>query len=270
MKQTTIDYFASLDIAILGAYGMSETTGAGCVSPADKYNQKSTGKVPPGMEIKIDNPDEKGNGEICFRGRHVMMGYLKNENASQETIDNQGYLHSGDLGKFDEQGFLFITGRIKELIITAGGENIAPVMIEDNFKEACPQCSNIMIVGEQQKYLCALITLKVEVDLAKSLPTTTLTNDVKLFFKNQLNAGDINTTEEAIASEKVQKYIQQCLEKANSKAVSRASHVRKWKIIPVDFSLPGGEFTPTLKLKRKVTEKKYQALIDEMYQDAKL
>jgi long-chain-fatty-acid--CoA ligase ACSBG len=93
---------------------------------------------------------------------------------------------------------------------------------------------------------------------------------VKLFFKNQLNAGEINTTEEAIASEKVQKYIQQCLEKANSKAVSRAYHVRKWKIIPVDFSLPGGEFTPTLKLKRKVTEKKYQSLIDEMYQDAKL
>ena len=149
IKQTTLDYFASLDIPILGAYGMSETTGTGCLSPPERYNQKSTGKTLPGAEIKLDNPDEKGQGEICFRGRHVMLGYLKNEAATRETIDNQGYLHSGDLGKFDENGFLFITGRIKELIITAGGENVAPVNIEDNFKEACPICSNIMVIGEQ-------------------------------------------------------------------------------------------------------------------------
>ncbi len=77
-----------------------------------------------------------------------MMGYLKNEAATKETIDNQGYLHSGDLGKFDDKGFLYITGRIKELIITAGGENIAPVIIEDHFKDTCPPCSNIMIIGE--------------------------------------------------------------------------------------------------------------------------
>ena len=116
-----------------------------------------------------------------------------------------------------------------------------------------------------------MVTLKVEVDMSKNgLPSNQLTNDVKQFIKNQLNAGDINTTEEAIANEKVQKFIQQCMEKANSKAISRASHLKKFKIIPTDFSLPGGEFTPTLKLKRKVTEKKYQAVIDEMYADAKL
>lgn len=102
----------------------------------------------PGGELKLDNPDEKGNGEICFRGRYVMMGYLKNEAATKEVFDNQGFLHSGDLGKFDERGFLHITGRIKELIITAGGENVAPVIIEDNFKDACPPCSNIMVIGE--------------------------------------------------------------------------------------------------------------------------
>ena len=77
-----------------------------------------------------------------------MMGYLKNEQATRETIDSQGYLHSGDLGKMDKEGFIFITGRIKELIITAGGENIAPLIIEDNFKEFCPPCSNIMAIGE--------------------------------------------------------------------------------------------------------------------------
>ena len=127
---------------------MSETCGAGSITPINNFNLKSTGRVTYGTEIKLDNPDEKGNGEICFRGRHVMMGYLKNEDATKETIDNQGFLHSGDLGKFDDQGFLYITGRIKELIITAGGENVAPVIIEDHFKEACSPVSNIMVVGE--------------------------------------------------------------------------------------------------------------------------
>jgi long-chain-fatty-acid--CoA ligase ACSBG len=98
--------------------------------------------------LKIDNPDEKGNGEIIFRGRNIMMGYLKNEQATRETIDKDGYLRSGDLGKIDSQEFLYITGRIKELIITAGGENIAPLIIEDAFKENCPPCSNIMVIGE--------------------------------------------------------------------------------------------------------------------------
>lgn len=118
------------------------------INSNQKFNLKSVGFGIAGADLKIDNPDEKGNGEIIFRGRHIMMGYLKNEVATKETIDNQGYLHSGDLGKVDKDGFLFITGRIKELIITAGGENIAPLIIEDNFKEFCNPCSNIMVMGE--------------------------------------------------------------------------------------------------------------------------
>lgn len=132
-----------------------------------------------GGELKLDNPDEKNNGEICFRGRFVMMGYLKNEAATKEIFDNQGFLHSGDLGKIDEKGFVYITGRIKELIITAGGENVAPVIIEDNFKDACPPCSNIMAIGENQKFLSAIITLKVDVDPSKGTVTRNLTNEVK-------------------------------------------------------------------------------------------
>ena len=87
-----------------------------------------------------------------------MMGYLKNDVETRKNIDNKGYLHSGDLGKIDDKGFLYVTGRIKELIITAGGENIAPLIIEDNFKEACVPCSNIMVIGENQRFLCAFIT----------------------------------------------------------------------------------------------------------------
>ncbi len=112
-----------------------------------------------------------------------MMGYLKNEEATRETIDSQGYLHSGDLGKLNSEGFLFITGRIKELIITAGGENVAPLIIEDAFKEHCPQCSNIMIIGENQKFLCAFITFKVDIDATNGIPSQKLTNETIQSFK---------------------------------------------------------------------------------------
>jgi long-chain-fatty-acid--CoA ligase ACSBG len=198
-----------------------------------------------------------------------MMGYLKNEQATRETIDSKGFLHSGDLGKVDNKGFLFITGRIKELIITAGGENVAPLIIEDNFKEFCPPCSNIMVIGENAKFLCALITFKVDIDMSKGIPSNNLTSEAKNFFKNQIGV-EVSTSEEAAKNDKIQKFIEQCISKTNSKAVSRAAHVRKWKILSVDFSISGGELTPTLKLKRKVTEKKYQQLVDEMYSDPKL
>ena len=269
IKASTVEYFASLDIPILGAYGMSETTAMVTLNSNGKFDLKSVGTAVGGIEVKIDNPDEKGNGEIIFRGRNIMMGYLKNEAATKETIDSQGYLHSGDLGKVDKHGFLFITGRIKELIITAGGENIAPLIIEDNFKEVCPPCSNIMVIGENQKFLCAFITFKVDIDMSKGVPSHNLTSEARNWFKANLNL-DLKTTDEAIGNEKVQKFVEQCLDKANKKAVSRAAYVRKWKLLPTDFSIAGNELTPTLKLKRKVTEKKYQAFVDEMYAEAKL
>jgi long-chain-fatty-acid--CoA ligase ACSBG len=198
-----------------------------------------------------------------------MMGYLKNEPATREVFDKEGYLHSGDLGKYDDKGFLFITGRIKELIITAGGENVAPVIIEDIFKENCPPCSNIMVIGENQKYLAALITFKVDIDPIKGIPSKNLTPEAKNFFKSHLNV-NLKTSDEAVTNDKVQKFISECIDKTNSKAVSRAANIRKWKLLSEDFSISGGELTPTLKLKRKVTEKKYQAFVDEMYQEAKL
>ena len=103
---------------------MSETTGATTVHTFNKFNLDSAGWCLPGTDLRIDNPDENGEGEICMRGRNTMMGYLKNEKATIDTLDEQGYIKSGDKGKIDAQGFLKITGRIKELIITAGGENI--------------------------------------------------------------------------------------------------------------------------------------------------
>ena len=209
-----------------------------------------------GCDLMIANPDENGEGEICMRGRNIMMGYLKNEDATKGTIDAQGYVHSGDRGKIDSDGFLRITGRIKELIITAGGENIAPVPVEDAFKLECPACSNIMMIGEQQRFMAALITFKVDIDPKSGIPSKELTNEAKTCFKTNLGL-DIKTTDEAIAEPKVSEYIKKCIEATNKKSVSRAAHIRKFKLLAEDFSIPGGELTPTLKLKRKVTEKKY-------------
>jgi len=165
LKKSTIEYFASLDIILFNLYGMSETSGATTIHDFDNFRLDAAGFTLPGCDLRIADPDENGEGEICMRGRNTMMGYLKNEEATIKTLDNQGYIRSGDKGKIDAQGFLRITGRIKELIITAGGENIAPVPVEDNFKLACPPCSNIMMVGEQQRFMGAFITFKVDIDM---------------------------------------------------------------------------------------------------------
>jgi len=256
LKQSSVDYFASLDMPMFNMYGMSETSGAVTIHTFEKFKLDAAGFALPGTDLIIKNPDENGEGEICMRGRNTMMGYLDNEAETIKCIDSYGYVQSGDKGKIDNEGFLKITGRIKELIITAGGENVAPVLLEDNFKVEFPPCSNIMVVGDNQRFLAALVTLKVDIDLNTGNPTDTLLPEAINYFKKELNL-DIKTTKEAMANPLVIANIQKAIERTNSKAVSRASHIRKFKIVSNDFSISGGELTPTMKLKRKVTEKKY-------------
>ena len=193
------------------------------------------------------------------------MGYLKNEQATLETIDENGYFKTGDQGRIDKGGFLKITGRIKELIITAGGENVAPVPIEDNFKVACPACSNIMLLGENQRFMAALITFKVDIDMTTGLPSNKLTSDAIKFIKAETGE-DLKTSDEACKNQKVFEMINKCVAETNKLSVSKAAHLKKFKLIPTDFSQPGGELTPTMKLKRKVTEKKYEAEVNQIYQ----
>lgn len=135
-----------------------------------------------------------------------MMGYLKNDTATTETIGALGYVHSGDRGRIEKDGHLKITGRIKELIITAGGENIAPVPIEDHFKSACPPCSNIMMLGEMQRFMACLITFKVEIDSESGFPSKNLTLETRTFFKRELGI-DIKTSDEACVDSKVNEYV---------------------------------------------------------------
>eukprot|EP00161_Ancyromonas_sigmoides_P011097 TRINITY_DN279_c1_g1_i9.p1 TRINITY_DN279_c1_g1~~TRINITY_DN279_c1_g1_i9.p1 ORF type:complete len:820 (-),score=470.30 TRINITY_DN279_c1_g1_i9:204-2639(-) len=134
----TLEYFLQLNIPIYEVYGMSECTGPQTVSYPKNYKTGSCGKSLTGTRLELADKDAEGNGEICFRGRHIFAGYLKNPEATGQTIDGNGFLHSGDVGALDGGGFLKITGRIKELIITAGGENVPPVLIENSIKAEAP------------------------------------------------------------------------------------------------------------------------------------
>lgn len=192
-----------------------------------------------------------------------MMGYLKNPEATRKVIGSDGYFASGDLGRIIDN-WLVITGRIKELIITSGGENIAPVAIEDNFKRHCAACSNIMLLGEQQRFVAALITFKVEIDGKTGQPTKKLLQESKEYFKQHLSL-DLTTSDEACSHPKVIQHIQECVDKSNTKVVSKAAHIKKFVLLENDFTVPGGELTPTMKLRRSETVKKYKTLIDDIY-----
>lgn len=266
MKET-IEFFYGLHIPLMEVYGMSECSGPHTVCTLDRFRTSSVGIEITGVQTKLADIDEEGNGEIRMYGRHVFMGYLDEEEKTKETIDEELYLMSGDIGKKDKNGFLYITGRKKELIITAGGENIAPVPIEDTVKECLPCVSNCILIGDKRKFLSMLITLKVDVNMDTMEPTdnmTAVTVDwVKAQGSGATKVSDILDHRDAI----VLKAIQQGIDKANERAISRAQKIQKWSLLPRDFSIPGGELGPTMKLRRPIVHKMYAKTIDAFYAD---
>ena len=258
---------------LINGYGMSESSGPQTTSDPRNFKEfdanalSSCGSKLEGTDMMLFDIDKHGNGEICYKGRNRFMGYYKNEIDTLNTIDSQGYLHSGDIGKIDPRGNLSITGRIKELIITAGGENIAPILIENEIKESLPFVSNAMVVGDKRKYLVILLTLKYALDKENKI-TNTLSDEA---LKNLQAIGSKATNyETAVKDEVLKKFINTEIKKCNERAISRAHHVRKWVFIPGDFTVDGGELTPTLKLKRRVTTDKFTEIIEGLYQDPKL
>eukprot|EP00730_Choanoeca_flexa_P001504 TRINITY_DN10664_c0_g2_i2.p1 TRINITY_DN10664_c0_g2~~TRINITY_DN10664_c0_g2_i2.p1 ORF type:complete len:651 (+),score=201.92 TRINITY_DN10664_c0_g2_i2:70-2022(+) len=264
ISHDTLEYFMSLYLPIMEVYGMSENTGPHTISRPGFHKLGSVGRPLTGIETLIHEPDADGNGEICMRGRHVFKGYLFNEEKTRGAIDEKGWLHTGDIGRMDENGFLYITGRIKELLITAGGENVAPVPIEDNMKEACPLLANVMVIGDKRKFLSQLVTLKSEVDIETGEPLDQLTPEAIEIVKGYLGSS-ATTVSAARQDENVIKYIEECREKANEKAVSRAQRVQKSFILKADFSVPGGELGPTLKLRRPIVMDKFHDEIEGIY-----
>jgi len=265
VKRATIEYFGSIGIPIVEVYGMSECAGGHSVG-RNYYNKiGSVGATLYGVETVIlheKNRDKQGEGEICMRGRHVMMGYMYDIEKTKSTIDDEGLLHSGDVGKQDERDLLYITGRIKELVITAGGENVAPVPIEDYIKTEAPGISNVVIIGDQKKYLTCLITLKCEQNQDTGEFSNQLTSVAKDVSPNS------TTVEQARKDPIWTKYIENAINKYNKDkdaCVSNAQTIQYFRILDGDFSLPAQELTSTLKLKRSVIMERYSKVIESMY-----
>ncbi len=240
----TLEFFLSLGIPVTEVYGMSECTGPATLSLPSPLKYRTGWAGPPlrGTEISI-----AADNEVLMRGRHVFIGYFKNKEATDETIDKDGWLHSGDVGEIDDLGFLKITDRKKELLITSGGENISPQILEGKLK-SIPIVSQVVVVGDRRKYITALFTLDPEKfkQTAQTLksPAKDLAQAVDcIFFKTHLQ-GEVD--------------------KINS-TLANVQTIKTFVILPEEFSIENGELTPTMKLKRRIIHQKYQTQIESMY-----
>ena len=223
-------------------YGMSECTGPATQSLPDAYRTGSVGKKLDGTEVRIAE-----DGEILVRGPHVFVGYLKDDAATRETLDADGWLHTGDVGEIDKDGWLSITDRKKELLITAGGENVAPQLVESLLK-SIPVVAQAVVVGDRQKYLAALVTLDPE-------RITTEAQVIGSAAKDMRQASACNT---------FRAYIEKQIEEMNGR-LARVQTIKRFTILPNELTIDGGELTPTMKLKRKVILQKYAKEIEAMY-----
>jgi long-chain acyl-CoA synthetase len=233
-------FFDAAGVLLLEGWGMTETSTAATVARPDAFKFGKVGKSFKGCEIKIAD-----DGEILVRGPNVFKGYYKNEEATRETIVD-GWLHTGDLGEIDEDGYLSITGRKKDIIITAGGKNITPANLEAEIKQS-PYVSQCVVVGDRRPYLVALITLDME-ECAKLAKEKEWPADAESLSGHQGMVA----------------LIQAHLDQVNEK-FARVEQVKRFEILPHDLSQEGGELTPTLKVKRAVVADKYGGEIDSLY-----
>src|SRR3954451_16169691 len=217
---------------------MTETSTVATVNSVEDFRFGSVGRALPGVEIKI-----AADGEVLLRGANIFQGYFKNEEASKEALEG-GWLHTGDLGRVDEDGYLYITGRKKDIIITAGGKNITPAHLENSLKKN-RWISQAVVVGDRRPYLVVLITLDPE--------------EIGAFAEQHgLAAEDVPESAEMRAE------VEAAVKEANSH-VGRVEQIKKFKILPHDLSQQTGELTPTLKVKRNVVNEKFAGEIEALY-----
>lgn len=254
ISKATLEYFMSLGLPLMEVFGMSECTGptTWSYSPPwkrDEFRTGTVGKALDNTELCIAQ-----DGEILFRGEHVMMGYYKMKEKTAETIDADGWLHSGDIGEIDQDGFLRITDRKKDLIITAGGENVPPAIIEGMIKHIA-SLSQAVVYGDRQKFLVVLVTLD-RLFCFKEAASIGIDID-----KNGENALEALATNQAFHD-----HIWKQIEEVN-KELPRVQTVKKLKILPLEFKFDGElpELTPTMKLKRRIAYKKYLRVIYDLY-----
>jgi long-chain acyl-CoA synthetase len=233
-------FFDAAGVLVLEGWGMTETSTAATVARPDAFKFGKVGKAFKGCEIKTAD-----DGEILVRGPNVFQGYYKNEEATRETLED-GWLHTGDLGELDKDGYLSITGRKKDIIITAGGKNITPANLEAEIKQSS-YVSQCVVIGDRRPYLVALITLDQE-ECAKLAEERGWPAD----------------SAELANHDGMRQLIQEHLDEVNGK-FARVEQVKKFEILPHDLSQEGGELTPTLKVKRNVVAEKYEKEVDALY-----
>jgi long-chain acyl-CoA synthetase len=233
-------FFDAAGVLILEGWGMTETSTAATISTPDDFKVGTIGKPFPGCEVRIAE-----DGEILVKGPNVFQGYYKNEEATRETIVD-GWLHTGDIGEVDDEGFITITGRKKDIIITAGGKNITPANLENEIKQH-PLVSQCVVVGDRKPYLVALVTLDPEEAVAYAT-----------------EHGLPEDPEQLATDPDVRKSIEDHVEKINEK-FARVEQVKKIAILRKDLSQESGELTPTLKVKRAVVAEKHEREIEELY-----
>ncbi|HEY2443016.1 MAG TPA: long-chain fatty acid--CoA ligase [Streptosporangiaceae bacterium] len=236
-------FFRGAGITILEGYGMTETTAAATVNMPSRNRIGSAGLPIPGASVKIAD-----DGEILLKGAMTFPGYWRNEAATSEVLDADGWIHTGDIGALDDEGFLRITGRKKELIVTAGGKNVSPAVLEDRLR-AHPLISQCMVVGDNRPYVAALVTIDEE-----TLP----------YWKEQHGKPGDATVASLTADPDLLADIQTAVDDAN-KAVSKAESIRRFLVLDTDFTEAGGQLTPSLKLRRSIVAKERAADIEALY-----
>ena len=224
-----LEFFYACGVPVMEGYGMTETATTATVNRSDDFRFGSVGKALPGVEVRIAD-----DGEVLVKGPNIFKGYYKNDQATDEALEGE-WLHTGDLGRLDEDGFLFITGRKKDIIITAGGKNITPANLENGLKQS-RWISQAMVVGDRRPYLVALITLDPEELQAEGAPQ----------------------------GEQMRAEVQKVIDEVNSQ-VGPVEQIKRFEILPEDFSQETGELTPTLKVKRNVVYEKHAGTIDSIY-----
>jgi long-chain acyl-CoA synthetase len=235
-------FYRGAGVTVLEGYGLTETTAGATLNLMGAHRVGSVGKPIPGTSVKIAD-----DGEVLIRGPIVMQGYWQNDAANAEVFDEERWFKSGDLGKLDDEGFLYIVGRKKEIIVTAGGKNVAPAVLEDRLRSH-PLVSQCMVVGDNQPFIAALVT--IDPDALKAWVTNNK--------KDGASINDLINDPDLIA------VVQTAVDEAN-KAVSKAESIRKFTILPVDFTIAGGHLTAKLSVKRHVVAKEFAQEIDALF-----
>ena len=241
-------FFHGAGVLVLEGYGLTETTAAATINTPDEFVIGSVGRPVPGAGVKIAD-----DGEILLAGGMVFDGYWRNEEATAESLPGDGWFATGDIGELDDDGYLRITGRKKELIVTAAGKNVAPAVLEDAIR-AHPLVSQAMVVGDQRPFIAALITLDVE-ELTKWAEA----NGAHVSGAGELTRELLDDQGQTLLGE-----VQTAIDRANAQ-VSRAESIREFRILNHDFTIESGELTPTLKLRRQIVLDRHDDVVTSIY-----